>query len=264
MASDNHASYAKIGFTVFIGVVAIVATLIYLGGLRGRGGVFLAETYYDKPVTGLSVGSVVNFRGVKIGEVQEISLLGNKYEVDDKDMSRVYILMALDSQMISPGIKIDAKSYAETLRRLVVQRGLRATVKVNAVTGLARMEIDFIQGEDAKSMPMISWRPHHTFIPPTDSLIDSFSVAATKVMNQINRMDLNTFWSNLNASVESVSQCAETANVMMSSRQADVERIMDNLTTTSESLRALAAELRQNPSVLVRGAERQVLEETAR
>ena len=81
MARDNHASYTRIGLTVVIGVVAIVATLIYLGGMRGRGSEILVETYYDKPVAGLSVGSVVNFRGVKIGEVRELSFVGNKYVV---------------------------------------------------------------------------------------------------------------------------------------------------------------------------------------
>ena len=37
MASDNHASYTKIGITIVMGVIAIVLTLVYLGGMRGRG-----------------------------------------------------------------------------------------------------------------------------------------------------------------------------------------------------------------------------------
>ena len=94
MAKDSHASYTRIGITVVVGVVAIVATLIYLGGMRGRGHEILVETYYDKPVAGLSVGSVVNFRGVKIGEVREISFVRNKYVVEGEDGSRILILMA--------------------------------------------------------------------------------------------------------------------------------------------------------------------------
>jgi len=262
MASDNHASYAKIGFTVALGVFAIIATLIYLGGLRGRGDVILVETYYDRPVTGLNVGSVVNFRGVKIGEVKEIALLGNKYATDEKNMTTIYILMAIQCEMIAP--RADASTIEARFRRLVLQQGMRASVKSNAVTGLSRIEIDFSSDEDPKSAPQVAWRPKHLFMPSKESLMDSLSVAATKVMNQINRMDLNTFWSNLNASVANISQCAETFNSVVESRQADVARIMDNLTVTSESLRELIGEIRQSPSSLVRGVDRPELEETAR
>jgi len=262
MASDNHASYAKIGFTVSLGAFAIVATLIYLGGLRGRSNVFLVESYYDKPVTGLSIGSTVNLRGVKIGEVRDISFIGSHYNVEGADNARIYILMALNTRTVDVGgTAVEAN---RRIRHLVANRGLRATVSINGITGLARVELNTNDGDEFKTVPAISWTPRHACIPPKDSLIDNFSVAATKVMNQINKMDLSTFWSNLNASVEQVSQCAETANVMMQVRQSDIERILNNLTATSESLRELSAELRQNPSAIVRGVDRPVLDETAR
>lgn len=261
MASDNHASYAKIGLTVCLGVFTIVATLIYLGGLGDQRDVIFVETYYDKPVTGLSVGSVVNFRGVKIGEVREIAFIGNKYRVEGKDNSRIYILMAMNRRML--GFR-EVRDFNRHFQWLITERGLRASVSINGITGLARIELNINDGDEFKITPVISWTPHHPCVPPKDSLIDSFSVAATKVMNQINKMDLNTFWSNVNASVENFSHCAESVNATVQSRQAEVDRILDNLTATSQSLRELSAELRQNPSALIRGVERRPLEETAR
>ena len=44
MALGNHANYGKVGFTVILGVVALVASLVYFGGYSTRGGAFLAET----------------------------------------------------------------------------------------------------------------------------------------------------------------------------------------------------------------------------
>jgi len=263
MASDTHASYAKIGFTVFVGIVAIVASLIYLGGLRDNKDFILAETYFDKPVSGLSVGSVVNFRGVKLGEVREITFVGTQYaDASDRDMSRIYVLMALNTKMINPAR--ETFDIEATLKRFVLQRGMRASVSINGITGLSRVELNYTEGEEVEKVPELSWQPKHVYIPSKDSLIDSFSVAATKVMNQIKQMDLNTFWSNLNASVMSVSHCAASADAMIASRQADVERLLGDMTATTESFRELADLLRQNPSVLVRGVERQPLEETAR
>ena len=59
MAEDNHASYAKVGLTVVLGVAAVVGSLIYFGGAGRDKCVFMGETYYDDPVSGLSVGSEV-------------------------------------------------------------------------------------------------------------------------------------------------------------------------------------------------------------
>ena len=118
---SNHANYAKIGFTVVLGIVATVAVLVYLGGAVGDDDIFYAETYYDTSVSGLSVGSAVNFRGVKVGEVKEISFVGAKYEgVPWADAQRIYIRMALFSKSLGP----DARNKTEEF----VKRGMRATV----------------------------------------------------------------------------------------------------------------------------------------
>ena len=88
---SNHANYGKIGFTVILGIAATVAVLIYLGGVGANSDILYAETYYDNPVTGLSVGSDVNLRGVKVGEVREISFIGSEYEeADGKDVPKIH------------------------------------------------------------------------------------------------------------------------------------------------------------------------------
>ncbi len=262
MAHDNQAHYAKIGFTIVFGICAIVATLIYLGGIRGRRDVVLVEVYYNKPVTGLSVGSTVNFRGMKVGEVREVSFVGSHYDVQGTDQALIYILMALNIRVFDSNGTVE--EIERQIQRMVELRGLRASVNINGITGLSRIELDVNKGEEGRGLPKISWKPEHVYIPPKYSLIDNFSEAATKIMNQINTMDFNTFWSNLNVSVESAAHCAETVNNLIESHQANVAQILDNLTATSESLRELMNEVRQNPSVLIRGADRPTLEETAR
>ena len=268
MASDNHASYAKIGFMVFIGVGAIVAALIYLGGVRGRSDELLVETVYDKPVAGLSVGSAVNFRGVHVGEVREIDFVGNKYHVEGADNSRIYILMAMDSRRLGiPGTTDEA--LISGVKATVERLGLRATVASSGITGLSRIECDFTFGEARTEPPKITWTPRHAYIPAKISLLDNFSVAATKVMNQINRMDLSTAWSNVNSSVESMAramnsaqQALNSAQTMIETRQSDLDRMMDDLSETASSVRALAAELKRNPSLLIRERTPERLEET--
>ena len=264
MASDNHANFAVIGFTVCLGVAAIVGTLIYIGGVFGNRNEMLFETCYDKPVSGLSAGSPVNFRGVKIGEVREIGFVGNKYAdvSNPADESRIYILMAVNPAAVGPDEDYDESETKAYIRKLVVQRGLRATVTLSGITGLSRIECDF--HDDLPSYRALSWNPKHAFIPPKESLLDSFSVSATKVMNQINKMDLSATWSNISTAVESLARVSESARIMVEARQGEIDQLMVNMTEAAQSTKELLNELKLNPSLLVREREYEPLEETRR
>ena len=96
---NNEANFAKIGAFIIAGVVLIAGTLVYLGGMRGKKNEFFVETYFHNSVSGLDVGSTVNYRGVKLGSVKKISFIGAEYsEVPPKDGRNIYVLMALDVQ----------------------------------------------------------------------------------------------------------------------------------------------------------------------
>ena len=262
MASDNHANFAVIGFTVCLGVAAIVGTLIYIGGVFGNSNEMLIETCYDKPVNGLSVGSPVNFRGVKIGEVKEISFVGDEYDVEGVANSRIYILMAVNPESIGPDEDDSEAQVKARIKNLVKQRGLRVTVTLSGITGLSRVECDF--HDDLPSYRALSWSPMHPFIPPKESLLDSFSVSATKVMNQINKMDLSAAWSNISTTVESLARVSESARIMVEARQGEIDQLMTSVTEAAQSAKELVNELKHNPSLLVREREYEPLEETRR
>jgi hypothetical protein len=119
-----------------------------------------------------------------------------------------------------------------------------------------------MDGSDAMAVPPIAWTPKHVYIPAKISLLDNFSVAATKVMNQINRMDLSTAWSNLSSAVESLARATEGAKNLLDARQGDLDLIIDDFLATSASLRELTSEVRRNPSLLIRERRARRLEET--
>ena len=246
MSDENSASYSKIGFAVILGFVAIAAVLLYLGGLKGRYGFTYAETYCDKPVSGLSVGSVVNFRGVKIGEVSKIGFVGEEYGVVGPDACKIFILMTISG------------SSEAMLRRQPV----RATVTASGVTGLSRIEIDMASG--AAEPPSPSWTPKNMYIPYKPSFLDNFSDSATKMMNQINKMDITSVWSNISESVRTLSGATDGARSILESSKADIEKIVGDISEAASSVRCLAEELRSNPSLLFRERVAEPLPETER
>ncbi|MCR5753150.1 MAG: MlaD family protein [Kiritimatiellae bacterium] len=235
----NHENYAKIGFAVVAGVVAIVATLVYLGGADAGQGVVFAETYSDSPVSGLSVGSDVNLRGVKVGEVREISFVGTEYpEAAEADVPKIHILMAFTPRKMRKRGEVTPEDH---LRELV-RRGLHATVASSGVTGLSKVELNFPRSEIATRE--ISWRPRHVCIPPAPSMLESFSDAAAKFMNQVNRMDFSSVWSNVSSVAESAARVAGNVDRLVEDEKDGVAAIVRKLDETATSAKALTDGIR--------------------
>jgi len=261
MASDNHAHYARIGFTVVIGAVAIAATLVYMGGFHDPNSEFIGETYSDTPVTGLSVGSPVNLFGVKVGEVRDISFVTSVYDtVDSNDFGRVRIVLAVNKKRVGNEQITDAN-----IREFVRQRtrnGLRATVTQNGITGLARVDLKIVEDAEPPESPV--WTPRYPLIPPAPSLMDNFAVAATKVMNKLKEIDLDASWSNLTQLVSSTMRVADNVDAIVESRRAGVNQIFGDVGETASSLKELSGTLKDNPSLLLRPADPEPLPETER
>ena len=252
--SANKANYTTIGLTVVVGTLAIIGTLVYLGGAGSREERVYAETFSDKSVSGLSVGSAVNFRGVKVGEVAEISFVGNKYEgVTPMDARRIYILMSFRKE--------DLGFYVGKADQLV-RSGMRATVTPSGITGLSRIELDIVGAGAPAYVP--PWNTEHTYIPSAVSLLASFSDSATKVMDQINKIDIAAAWSNIQSSVASFATAADGVATTIDSCRGDIEQMLNDFTETASSLKTTASELMHNPSLLVRERVPAPLDETER
>lgn len=256
--NDNKASYARIGFVLFAAAIAIVCTLVYLGGAGNRKEELLAETYSKNPVSGLSVGSEVNFRGVKVGEVREITFVGRVYDrVSEEDAQMILIVLAFNTKMRRAGTS--AENIEEDLR-LRVDQGLRATVTASGITGLARIELDYPK----RQLPpeRLSWLPRRITIPPAPSMLESISEGATHVINQINSIDIKSVWSNVTELTQSAATLTARANELIESSSSALGNILNEVEGVSANLRSLIEDLKEDPSLLLRGREDSPLPET--
>ncbi len=250
MANDNHASYTKVGFTIVAGFAAVVAALVYFGGCGRRGGEFLAETYYDASVSGLSVGSEVNFRGVKVGQVKSIGFIGADYpEASEADRRKIRIVLSFNGKLartragFSP---IDAmKAY--------VKRGMRATVSPSGITGLSKIELNF--PAEASEPEKTSWATEYFCIPPAPSMLEGFADSATKIMNQLKDMDFAAVCSNLASVVESSARTVEEIRTLVETERPAVSAAIGNIEAASRAAKEFLEEVRDEPSLLLRTRE---------
>lgn len=254
----NRANYIAVGLTIIAGLIAIFATLFYFGGLARQGDLIFAETYYNHSVAGLSVGSEVNFKGVKIGEVKEISFIGTKYDdAAEDDREKIYILFCAKREMLN----LNHSNHAEETLRALIKRGLRATVSASGITGLAKLELS-LHSEKATT-ERTSWLPRNICIPPEPSIIESFSDSATAVMNRLKNADLQSVFTNLNTIVENVAELTENSNELVKSERGNIEALIATLNRAAESLEQFAAKISDSPSLLLRSREAEALPETS-
>ena len=177
------------------------------------------------------------------------------------DNSRIYILMALNGRALGFEDMTQGESGA-VVASLVKRFNLRATVTTSGITGLSRIELNYHRPEQLTEHRPVSWTPRHAFIPPQESLLDNISDAATKVLNQINQMDLSSAWSNVAVSVKSLARTASAAQLMFEALQNDIDRLLDDLSSTAGNIKEMASELKRNPSLIIRDRKPARLEET--
>ena len=148
--NSGRAAFLRVGLLVAGGVALAVGLALFLGGNRIRNG-HVFETYFAETVQGLEVGAPVKFRGVSLGEVTEIGLVSAVYKVlDDRGATYrlVYVRYIIDL----------ARTGRPTGLDTAVTRGLRARLASQGITGLAYIELDFVDPAKfpAESVP---WTP---------------------------------------------------------------------------------------------------------
>ena len=258
MSSSTYANHAKIGLVLVLGIAAIFSTLVYLGGAENKENL-IAETYCESAVSGLSIGSEVTFRGVKVGEVKDISFVWREYaDANDADAKRVLIKLALDSAKLIPNREL---SPGDAMRKYI-EKGLRATIVSSGITGMSHVELNY--PKNPAPVEKISWRPNEVCIPPAPSILESFSDSATRLVNELNTMDFSLAWSNTVMLVETATKLCDSMNMLIETQSAAISGVLGEAEETGARMRELADELQENPSLLLRARDVQPLPETER
>ena len=159
------ANYVKIGLFVIIGFAAAITIAIAAGALTMHKKTVAYFTYFNEAVTGLEVGAPVKARGVKVGQVAEITF-------------------APDRRAIEVRMDMDEKE----LRRLGVPKNytippdLRAQLASQGLTGARFVSIDFFDPK-TNPPPAMSFTPPEQYIPAAKSQIKSLEDSMTTAMD---------------------------------------------------------------------------------
>lgn len=139
---NNQRRYALIGtFVVGALIIAAIAIAVFFGGGLGRGKL-RAVMVFRGNVTGLEIGTPVQFRGMKIGEVKRVRTI---YDPADKQV--LFPVYAEFTGTIEvPGYERRSAAGIRTAwLHEMVERGMRAQLQTKSfVTGQQMIMLDFV------------------------------------------------------------------------------------------------------------------------
>jgi paraquat-inducible protein B len=233
-----EARYFRVGLFVFMGMLAIVAAIIALGGRRLFADPLMFETYFEESVQGLEVGSAVMFRGVPLGTVSGIGLVSEYYALEEEEglaygnLVRVKMrLVPRSDRGVEPG---EVPRETEELLPIWVEQGLRLQLSKAAITNTAVIEADYVD-TDRNPPLQVPWTPHYLYIPSRPSTFAEISSAADRLIQRIDRLQVEELVADVTSLVRTLNQAVEGLDVPR--LREDGTSLLVDLRHTSEALR---------------------------
>jgi paraquat-inducible protein B len=227
------ASRTLIGAFVVGAVALLAAAVIVFGGGKFLRSTQKAVTFFEGSIKGLSVGSPVMFRGVKVGSVIDIQLIMDTSTL--RVTTPVVIEVDLDRWKLYGGWT----RGPESARRLV-KAGLRAQLQtLSFVTGQLLVGLDFFPNRPARFVGLMPQYPEIPSVPaPTEEL--------TKTLQEL---PIREIAEKLELALDGIQRLANSSDArdsVRAARQAAVEarelmrRLDERIVPLADSLGRLA------------------------
>ena len=233
------ANFFKIGiFVISASVIAIVAIVVLGVGTLFKKKIFF-ETYIEGSVQGLDVGSPVKMRGVKLGNVEEIAFVKEKYKFDLSSNEfynygqYVFIQISIEPKMES------TEKEQKTFLVNMIAKGLRIRLASQGITGGAYLETDLLDPE--KYPPMkLAWEPRSYYIPSAPSTITQFTESVEKILGKLEEINVKGITDGLEKTLGSVNKMVNEVKVAEIAGRA--EQLLVELGETNKRLEPLLSD----------------------
>jgi phospholipid/cholesterol/gamma-HCH transport system substrate-binding protein/paraquat-inducible protein B len=250
----ENTGYFKIGLFVIGAIILGVVGVVVLGGGKFFSKQNVIETYIDESVQGLDVGSAVKFRGVQVGNVEQITLTSVEYAT-----RRRYVLVRAGiSSNIFQFPLADATHPGFAME---IEKGLRVRLAPQGLTGQAYLEADYL--DPGRNPPLeIDWKPSYPYVPSAQSRITQFSEAAERILRNIEQVDIQRLIGTLENSLETIDKLVKGANMDKISTQAVA--LLAEIRDTNRQLKSFVSgsELKEavKDAAVAAGTARQIFE----
>lgn len=194
----------KLGLFTLCGLAILVVGLLAFGARSYFEPSSEFETYIAGDVTGLSVGSGVELRGVNVGKVTGIDFSWTEYEVSDPSYIVVQFKMRNDIEPRPSGAK------PEDVLQGAIDRGLRARIKTKGITGASVLSLEYVDPTDNPPI-QVPWKPNNTYIPSAPGEFSELLASVEKVLRNVQDLDLKAMNRLLDGDLRSAGRVLDNA-----------------------------------------------------
>ncbi len=239
-----------IGTFLFVGLLsflAIMGALLQNKIFGHKGGEVVM--FFEESLNGLSVGSPVVLKGVKIGEVSRISIIANPETMG--------FSIPVYARMQKKGISaINSKSGREVLNMLV-EKGLRARlVSQSYVTGQVMIELEMLPDTPIKYHDVEDMLEIPTALSPMGELSRSLQ----NLPLAEGAKNFTDFFKSLNQSMPEINKVIKDISTVVGRNKGPSAEVLNNFNNAAinvgkaaKSMQNLADYLEQHPESLIKG-----------
>lgn len=162
--------------------------------------------YFQGSVRGLTVGSPVEFRGIRIGQVLDINL---EYDAEEKSF-KIPVLVEIEPERIKV-IGERNLSDQKKMNDYLVAQGLRAQLNTGSlITGQLFVELDF--HPDAPPAK-INWEGRYPQIPTIPAPMKEITTSLTQLLKKFEKLPIEKIGTDLGDTVQGVKQLVASAEL---------------------------------------------------
>ena len=230
------------------------------------------QTYmllFKQSVRGLAVGAPVEFRGIQVGEVAEVSA-----QVDAKTFEfSAPVTIHLDAQRLgvrirdlAPGTDLD--TVRRQLMDSLVAHGVRAQLKTGSLlTGSLFVEFDFFPEAPPAT---VDWSQKPVQLPTIPGQLEGIEANVASIIKKVDQMPLKAIGDDLQKSIAELDRTLVSARSTLDSGRgtldnanklvepnsvlgAELGNTLQEVSRAARSVRVLADYLERHPEALIRG-----------
>jgi len=255
-----------------IGAFVVGAVALAVSGVLVFGsGKFLSKLdpyvmYFEGSVKGLSIGSSVMFRGVKIGSVTDIVLRTDP----DTLAVEIPVFIEVEPERFQKTQERKGKRKAGEALKILVERGLRAQLQMQSmVTGQLMIELDFHPDQPARLIGTGTKVPEIPTIKtglqeltktierlPLQEIVTNSTAAIEGIEQAVNSPEVGKGMKNINETLEDLQRLVEGLDRSVAENSElpyHFTKAMEEVSAAARSVRVLADYLEQHPDALLRG-----------
>lgn len=226
-AKTNH---FKLGLFVLGAVALLFAGLLAFGAKSYFSPKTRFETAFPGDVSGLSVGSRVEFRGVPVGKVTRITFAWVLYP---QSKSRLIIVQFdVDDEMVLLPPDMSMKLALQQM----TDKGLRAMVKGQGITGTSLLAMEMLNPNSYPPMTL-DYKPHELYVPSAPAQFTRMLEAIERSLDHIQRLDIVGIGQGITNALGAVAQLSDKLGKL------DLQAISTNANSVLVEVRNAAVKL---------------------